>query len=679
MVVRQEEELSEGGVDMTQKRSVQLLLLVTLLVPSLTLSMSGSVTPGIISLTTSVHLADSAPLNITEQMEDVWDRVNVSSFSNLTRNLSTDYPNRYWILNETYSGPSSNLQAAWTWANDTLLSLTEDSLSFQQVTDFQNLVAVKQGTGSAPKVAVVITGVISSEMTAGANDAGASAVAVLEAARMFHDITLAVDVYYVLTNANHNDADYDLGSRAFVEWLEDSDINVVTTFTFDRLLFHRGDYLFGTKINLRTQDVTGRYQAAEWFIDLMIMFSSTLGAGYIQTVPDLGYAQQSCAYEMWQVGQPAIHVMQGFPIDPHGGAPTDTWDNSEYNYDKASEAVAAVVAGIVYIGVQGDGEHPVHHQSGVIVNGTYFIIPFMVSYTGFINVTFTWDASVEILGTVMDDDTLEALYIRQESDGVMVMKYLTDTPGGFIVYIENLGLLPSNYTLMITYLDDFDGDDLSNIDEIDLGTSPYLIDTDKDGLLDSFEISIGTDPTNADSDGDGANDLDEYTWGSSLLHNDTDLDGLSDGQEAAIGTDPTKLDSDGDGLNDTYEVLTLHTNPISDDTDSDGLEDGFEVELGLNPLSPDSDGDSLSDLFEVLNQLDPTSRDTDGDGWSDAYEVEFCMSPTSTDTDGDGLTDDIDWNPQEHWVTVVSPVTLFTVILLLLIFSVMKLRLYRSK
>jgi hypothetical protein len=409
----------------------------------------------------------------------------------------------------------------------------------------------------------------------------------------------------------------------------------------------------------------------------MIMFSSTLGGGYVQTVPDLGYAQQSCTYEMWQANRPAIHVMQGFPIDPHSGTVTDIWDNSEYSYVKASEAVASVISVIVYLGVQGEGEHSVHYQSGLIVNMTDFIHPFVVSYTGFINVTLTWDASVEILGAIVDADSLITEYMRMESDGQLVMKYLASTPGEYLVYIENMGTLPSNYTLTITYLDDFDGDTLSNVEEIDTGTSMYFVDTDKDGLWDSFEVSIGTDPTSADSDGDGASDLDEYTWGSSLLLNDTDSDGLSDGQEAALGTDPTKIDSDGDGLNDTYEALTLLTNPTSSDTDADGLEDGFEVELGLNPLSPDSDGDSLSDLFEVLNQLDPTSRDTDGDGWSDAYEVEFCMSPTSADTDADGLTDDIDWDPQEHWITVVSPVALLTLILLLLIFSMMKFRLYK--
>ena len=115
---------------------------------------------------------------------------------------------------------------------------------------------------------------------------------------------------------------------------------------------------------------------------------------------------------------------------------------------------------------------------------------------------------------------------------------------------------------------------------------------------------------------------------------------------------------------------------MSSDTDSDGLEDGFEVSVGLNPLSPDSDGDSLSDLFEILNFLNPLSRDTDGDGWSDAYEVEYCLSPTSADTDGDGLPDGIDWDPQEHWVSTVVPLTLLSIVLLVVVFSFLKYKVY---
>lgn len=89
------------------------------------------------------------------------------------------------------------------------------------------------------------------------------------------------------------------------------------------------------------------------------------------------------------------------------------------------------------------------------------------------------------------------------------------------------------------------------------------LDSDGDGLSDLYELVIGTNPNNADSDGDG----------------------LNDGQELAIGTDPMNPDSDGDGLSDGFEVK-IGTDPLNPDTDGDGVSDGQEILDGTNPLDP---------------------------------------------------------------------------------------------
>lgn len=121
---------------------------------------------------------------------------------------------------------------------------------------------------------------------------------------------------------------------------------------------------------------------------------------------------------------------------------------------------------------------------------------------------------------------------------------------------------------------DFDGDGISNTDEIDPpspllasdATDPLDPDTDHDGLPDGFERTHGLNPND-----DGTTDPDNGSAG------DLDGDGLSNATELALGTDPSKLDSDGDGISDWDEVMVNFTNPLTaTDADSDGLADDWE-------------------------------------------------------------------------------------------------------
>ncbi len=84
---------------------------------------------------------------------------------------------------------------------------------------------------------------------------------------------------------------------------------------------------------------------------------------------------------------------------------------------------------------------------------------------------------------------------------------------------------------------DFDGDGLSNGQEIALGLDPFTndlaLDNDGDGLSNGDEAARGTNPNDADSDHDG----------------------LADGAEIAAGLDPLDPDSDDDGLPDGEDVL----------------------------------------------------------------------------------------------------------------------------
>jgi hypothetical protein len=617
--------------------------------------------------------ASDSVLNVTQLWEEVNSSVSSLNIENYTRTISENYPSRTWsVYNLT---PSTNLENAWYWANQTLQEVTSGALTFRQITDHQSLIATQYSSDPEPKAAVIITGVIDGDETPSANDAGASVAVVLEIANVLSNYSLGFDIHYVLINRGYANEEYDQGSRYFAEWLEENGIVTLTTLAFERLLFHTTQYIFGTRIALRISPYKSIYQRSTWFPELMMRASKTVGSGLLLNLSDLGLTERSSAYEMWQAGHPALHIAQGSWHDGYSGTTGDVWDVSHYSYTKAREAAASAICAITYIGQLKSGDVSAEYKNGLATIGEDVTLPITVSVEGFVNATLTWEENTTFRAQLRDSSG-QLVYQRIESDNKIVAKYRALVPGPYDIIIRNLGGNDSAFTLNVTIPNDCDGDGITDIDELSLGTSMYLLDSDADGLNDDFELSIGSDPTSADSDGDGALDYDEYLWGSSLLLNDTDGDGLLDGMEIELGSDPTLVDSDGDGLDDWNETFTYLTNPVSSDTDSDGLEDGFEVSVGLNPLSPDSDGDGLSDLFEILNLLNPLSSDTDGDGWSDAYEVEFCMSPTSADTDGDGIPDGIDWDPQEHWVSTVVPLILLAVVLLVAVFSYLKYKVY---
>jgi uncharacterized repeat protein (TIGR02543 family) len=175
-----------------------------------------------------------------------------------------------------------------------------------------------------------------------------------------------------------------------------------------------------------------------------------------------------------------------------------------------------------------------------------------------------------------------------------------------------------------------------------------------------------------DSDGDGLTDLDEVALGTDPLDPDSDNDGISDGTEVrgsqnrfgACPTNPLAADTDGDTLQDGREIHGIavratvdrphgahavglvRTNPCARDTDADGLSDGREVHgvhgressrvFKSNPLRPDSDRDGLTDRVEVRGlangrfhhqATDPWNWDTDEGGISDGREMAAGSNP----------------------------------------------------
>ncbi len=193
---------------------------------------------------------------------------------------------------------------------------------------------------------------------------------------------------------------------------------------------------------------------------------------------------------------------------------------------------------------------------------------------------------------------------------------------------------------------DYDGDELTNIDEYKYFCNPTSSDTDGDNLPDNAELTTFlTSPINPDTDGDGTPDGEE----------DSDGDTINDGDEVnTYKTDPLKADTDDDDLPDWWEVkYSTATSPFdvdyatdTYDYDGDGLNNFWEYTYETNPMLADTDDDDMPDKWEVENKpathpnrTDAKEYDYDGDGLTNSQEYTYGTNPNKKDTDYDTIPD----------------------------------------
>ncbi len=194
-------------------------------------------------------------------------------------------------------------------------------------------------------------------------------------------------------------------------------------------------------------------------------------------------------------------------------------------------------------------------------------------------------------------------------------------------------------------LTDSDGDGLSDLVEIEIGSHPLVPDTDDDGLSDYIEWDLRgdglnpIDPSDAqcfvpgpcidmnpvdgfcdclgDRDDNGVcdcvDDPDEECV-DAMGHDcvDTDMDGLCDCPDVNMDGRCDYRDRDRDGLNDCEEVL-FGTSQRGNDTDADGLPDLTEVRFktspGENDVQEDLDADTTLNGIEIQAGTNPSCPD----------------------------------------------------------------------
>lgn len=119
-------------------------------------------------------------------------------------------------------------------------------------------------------------------------------------------------------------------------------------------------------------------------------------------------------------------------------------------------------------------------------------------------------------------------------------------------YDSDLDSLPDDFetyyfgSLSPVAIGDEDKDDLSNLEEVQVGSNPLAQDTDGDGWLDAYEVNVSkTDPAAADTDGDGVLDgRDNCPLTPNPGQEDVDHDGIGDVCDSTFST--ADFDKDGD-------------------------------------------------------------------------------------------------------------------------------------
>ncbi len=171
---------------------------------------------------------------------------------------------------------------------------------------------------------------------------------------------------------------------------------------------------------------------------------------------------------------------------------------------------------------------------------------------------------------------------------VLVCTYMVSFSGCVddrAIFQENNNTNPINPSGDLDPAGDEDGDQLTNGEEVDLGTDPRDPDSDGDGLDDGLEVKIiGTDPKS----------------------NDTDKDGVTDGIEVVGTYEDETISETGDVLTAGHKQYTIENGTLKVDTPI-SIKD-FEGKTAAN--THHNNFTDIGDKIDALDAMNDSDWDT---------------------------------------------------------------------
>lgn len=379
-------------------------------------------------------------------------------------------------------GSPANAKAV-SWLASAMESIAPGSITVEVWGEHQSVVGIIEGYDQSLSDIIIIGGHMDTvKDSPGADDDASGTAMALETLRILSQFQLPRDIYFTAFNAEEIGL---IGSGEIAATLEATQTEIAMAFTADQILY---DYSVFDN-NWQGRHVTvSTTNPEEVNAAVLIQNASRLyGTDSVSIIA--GGPTNSDHTSFRNRGFNALVAFESV-ITPFGHTARDNIHQEEYNFTKATEAVASVAVAVAQLAFQ------------------------EINETADFDHDDLFDVIEVKLGTEIGNNDTDSDGLL---DGVEFNDYQTNPLAS-----------------------DTDNDSLSDGEEVLIwNTNPLSVDTDNDGLSDYEELIVyATNATQEDTDSDGLTDGREVSLGTDPKSEDTDGDLIPDGEEIEQNWNP---------------------------------------------------------------------------------------------------------------------------------------------